>query len=226
MSGHAVQIGNRAVPMDRALKWVAEYTSGDANRVSASPYAYPAYDTYQAFDNAPDVLTDADLLAPSLLNVTIKIRSFYALQRVREPLQVALSEPQLATPLADLPDERIDVLIGALYSVLDAGLWGVQATKLSKVLHRKRPVSVALHDTWVRACYVGHDGPVLPAARGERSWSEYMAAISRAMADDLREGADQFKELQTVSGAEPALSDLRLLDILAWNVGQAGDATR
>lgn len=220
-----MQIGKFAVPMDRALTWVAEYTNGDANRVSESPYAYPAYDTYQAGENSPNVLTDADLLAPVLLNVTVKIRSFYALQGVREELQKALSEPELAQPLADLSDERIGDLIGALYSVLDVGLWDVQGTKLSKILHRKRPSSVALHDIWVRACYVGPDGPVLPAARGERSWSEYMSAVSQAMGHDLRDGADQFKELQAVSGAQPALSDLRLLDILAWNVGRRGAAT-
>jgi hypothetical protein len=222
VTAQTVQIGKKAVPMDKALKWVAEYTDAEANQTGLSPYAYPAYDTYQADENLPGVLTDADLLAPVLLNVTIKIRSFYALQRVREQLQVALVEPELETPLAGLPDERIDALIGALYSVLDADLWGVQGTTLSKILHRKRPSSVALHDTWVKDCYVGNDGPVLPAAAGERSWSEYMATVSRAMARDLRDGAGQFKALQAVSGARPALSDLRLLDILAWNAGQCG----
>jgi len=57
-----------------------------------------------------------------------------------------------------------------LYAVLDglaAKPWGVEGTTLSKVLHRKRPQSLVLHDRWVRACYVGGDGPV-PRAQ-ERS---------------------------------------------------------
>lgn len=211
--------------MAKASQWVAAYTNVDAHRVSARPYAYPAYDNYTTVDETPVILTDADLLAPTLLNVTVKIRSYYALQDARERLQEGLRQPSLGTPLAELPNERIDALVGGLYSVLDDGLWGVRATTLSKILHRKRPASVALHDTWVRACYVSDDGPVLPVRKGEkRSWSEYMAAVSRAMAVDLRQGAAQFEILQRASLAQPSLTDLRLLDILAWNVGRLGAA--
>lgn len=222
MSHQNVQIGKHAIPMSVAIEWVSTYTDASRNLKSTSPYAYPAYDNYMVGETPPDVLSDADFLAPVLLNVKITIRSFYALQGVRDQLQTALREPDLGLPLADLEDVRIDALVGPLYAVLDAGVWDIQATKLSKILHRKRPASLALHDTWVRACYVAPDGPVQPAAKGERSWSEYMAAVSRAMANDLREGADHFNELQSVSGAEPPLSDLRLLDVLAWNVGQHG----
>lgn len=220
MSHQVIQVGKYAIPMSVAVGWVSTYTDAARNLKSTAPYAYPAYDNYLSGANLPNVLSDADLLAPVLLNVNMKIRSFYALQAVRDQLEAALSEPDLSLPLADLGDERIGDLIGALYGVLDVGIWDIQGTKLSKVLHRKRPSSVALHDTWVKACYVGSDGPVPEAAVGERSWSEYMVAVSRAMAHDLRNGARQFHEIQAVSRARPPLSDLRLLDILAWNVGR------
>jgi len=44
--------------------------------------------------------------------------------------------------------------------------------------------------------------------------------VSHAIAKDLRDQPRQFEQLQTSCNAQPALSDLRLLDILAWNVGQ------
>src|SRR5690606_33720546 len=125
-------------------------------------------------------------------------------------------------PLAQLSDERIEALIGPLYSVLDPGLWGIGGTKLSKVLHRKRPASIALHDQWVQACYVGTRALGCPVPKvKERSWADYMVAVSQAMAADLRDGAKQFEQLQHASRAQPALTDLRLLDILAWRTGQS-----
>ncbi len=53
-----------------------------------------------ADQNSPDKITDADLLAPRLLNVPIPVRTYYGLQAVRATLRRAL--PPLDTPaLAD-----------------------------------------------------------------------------------------------------------------------------
>jgi hypothetical protein len=225
-SGEAiVKVGKFDAPLSSAVEWVRRYTDAGANRTSAEPYAYPAYDLYDAARNDASFLEDGDLLAPVLLSVQVSIRSFYALQRHREQLQASLRSDDLALPLADLADGRIRELIGDLYSVLDrpdCDLWGVGGTTLSKVLHRKRPSSIPLHDRWVRACYLGDAAPV-PFAKS-RSWADYMALVSVAMATDLRGQSALFSILQSASRASPALSDLRLLDILAWNLGQrAGD---
>ncbi|GAB3753480.1 hypothetical protein GCM10027599_14670 [Yimella radicis] len=67
--------------------------------MSARPYAFPACDCYDGGTNEPDRLTDADLLAPGLLNVPVKIRSFYGLQRVRAQLEEALRHPVLEKPI-------------------------------------------------------------------------------------------------------------------------------
>lgn len=60
---------------------------------------------------------------------------------------------------------EIETHIGGLFAILDEGdsasdrdgesvsslLHGIGGTTLSKVLHRKRPQSVPLHDMWVRS---------------------------------------------------------------------------
>jgi len=201
-----VMIGKFEVSMERAVGWIASYTDADLNKTSVRPYAFPAYDQNNSVANQATVLVDADFLAPGLLNVPVKIRSFYALQRIRSELEAGLESPELAQPLAELGDARIGVLVGRLYSVLDDPEMkpvGVNATTLSKVLHRKRPASLALHDKWVRACYVGTDRAAQVPRAKHRSWAEYMTLVSRAMANDLRSQDRQFSGLQAVSKAAP-----------------------
>jgi len=216
----SVTVGRFKIQLRLACQWVSRYTDATTNLTAADPYAYPAYDRFNAGQNDPAVLLDADLLAPGLLNVPVSIRSFYGLQLVRDELQRLLAPTELASPLAELTDDRIADLIGPFYALLDDSRtkpWGVSGTTLSKVLHRKRPNSLALHDRWVQACYVG-EGAV-PRAE-TRSWAEYMTLVSQAMAADLRQQPEQFSTLRSASKAEPPLADLRVLDILAWNEGQ------
>jgi len=73
----SVQVGVVAIPLHLAIDWLRTYTSSD--RTTTSPYAYPAYDQYELEDNDPSQPRDADFLAPVLLNVTPKIRSYYGL---------------------------------------------------------------------------------------------------------------------------------------------------
>ena len=102
----------------------------------------------------------------------------------------------------------------------------MKATTLSKVLHRKRPNSIVLHDKWVNACYVGTDGPV--ARTKNRSWAEYMVAITLAIGHDIRTQQDKFKMLDQAASSPGELTQVRLLDIVAWrskgaNASQATD---
>lgn len=211
-----IAVGNVVVPLEQAQAWVRNYTN-PANISAKNPYAYPAYDTYEQDRDDAGSLSDADLLAPALLNVPIKIRSYYELQRIRPQLEVALSNinPELA--LVDIDDpERVAAMVKPLYVVLDDPYkpWRVNATTLSKVLHRKRPHTLVLHDRWVRACYVGPTGPV-PLAE-DRSWADYMAAITVAIGNDIRTQKAAFKSLDDAAGSPGVLSHVRLLDIVAW----------
>lgn len=223
-TGDDVRIGRVVIPLGTASTWIRDYTNAARNVVSERPYAFPAYDCYDGGTTDPDRVTDGDLLAPGLLNVPVKIRSFYGLQRVRGRLEVALRHPVLEQALADVEDgEELASAVRALYEVLDdptARPWGVGGTTLSKVLHRKRPHSVVLHDRWVRACYVGDDAPV-PHAKG-RSWADYMVLITNAIREDIVSQPEAFGVLEAAAGEPGHLGHARLLDILAWN--SKGDA--
>jgi hypothetical protein len=214
-----ITIGKVPIPFGQAEQWVRTYTAASRNEVTQHPYAYPAYDDYDLEHNDPNRISDADLLAPVLLNVRLSLRAFYGLQRVRPALERALANPELDVPLRDLDDaDRVAAAIGPLYKVLDdvEAPTGVLGTTLSKVLHRKRPHTLILHDTWVWNCYVGSEAeaPVPKAKR--RTWADYMSLVSAAIGRDLRTQRDLFDRLETAAGGPGRISDVRLLDILAW----------
>ena len=217
-SGDQVRVGHVEVPLATAVEWVRDYTDVERNLSGPAPYAYPAYDTYEATSNDPRRLTDADLLAPVLLNVRLSIRCYYGLQRIREQLEAGLAHPDLAVPLDQVDNpQRVADMVGPLYAVLDDPAtrpWGLSGTTLSKVLHRKAPHSLVLHDRWVNACYVSDEGPVSPARR--RSWARYMTEVSVAIGNDIRSQQAAFAELDAATGARGRLTHVRLLDIVAW----------
>lgn len=225
MTVDVVRVGQFPIELATAVDWVRAYTDAESNRTARKPFAYPAYDCFGRDSNHPGTLTDGDLLAPMLLNVGISIRSYYGLQLVRSQLESVLADDELAKDLAKLSDDTIMATAAGIYKVLDeeSAPFGIQGTTLSKIVHRKRPASLPLHDIWVRTCYVGHDAPVPLVPKGQkRTWAEYMGLISVAIAEDLRSQEDAFHQLQAQSLATaPPLTDLRLLDILAWNRGQS-----
>jgi hypothetical protein len=129
-----------------------------------------------------------------------------------------LANSDLNLPLAEIDDpERISAMVKPLYDILDDPLHkpsNVNATTLSKILHRKRPQSVVLHDRWVNACYVDAGGPVMPS--NDRSWADYMCAITAAIGNDIRRQPAVFEALDEATGSPGVLSSVRLLDIVAW----------
>ena len=153
-----------------------------------------------------------------LLNVRLSVRAFYGLQGIRGILESGLANEDLQQPLAAIDNpERVAKMVKPLYGVLDdpkTKPWGVEGTTLSKVLHRKVPHSLVLHDRWVWACYVGDSGPV-PRAH-DRSWADYMTAVTTAIGEDIRTQPEAFSQLDAATGARGQLSHVRLLDILAW----------
>lgn len=96
-----VQVGKVTVPLETAVAWVAEYTSPERAK-SSNPFSYPAYDDFEKGHNEPTRLSDADLLTPGLLNVPVKVRSYYGLLRIRDRLQLALANDDLAVPLQEI----------------------------------------------------------------------------------------------------------------------------
>ena len=172
-------------------------------------------------ERAAGPLTDADFLAPLLLNVNqLKIRTYEALQHVRGTLDAVLSRIPLDLDLTEASSEQIQ-LLGELFAVLDdPGVWGAQGTVLAKVLHRKRPRFVPLYDEQVRAVY--QDGPaatVTHAPRGGRSWAEFIVLFATAVQADLRRENSFWQQIADL-GPGPKITPLRALDIVAWWAGR------
>lgn len=181
-------------------------------------WSYPSYDGYQKA-SALGALVDGDFLAPALLNVPrISVRAYEGLQRVRPDLQAALDAVSPESQLEHAADKDLEHL-GRLFSVLDgAGVHGVSATILAKILHRKRPGFIPLYDDQVRRVYQdGPDAPV-PTLRG-RSWREFMPLFASAVREDLVREVPFWQEVAGLASGPP-ITPLRALDIVAWWAGR------
>jgi len=214
-----LRIGGVVVDRDDALARARRYLT------DGTGWAYPAYDAYEQ-ERAAGPLTDADLLAPVLLNVNrMTIRTYEALQAVRTELDQHLARIPPDLDLADAAPDDLAVL-GDLFAVLDGpSVWGAKGTVLAKVLHRKRPRFIALYDEQVRSVYQdGPDAPVPPPPRRtRRAWREFVVLYAAAVQQDLRREADLWAEIAAMAPGPP-ITALRALDIVAWQAGQPGRA--
>ncbi len=213
----ALRIGGIVVDRGKALAHARRYLT------DGTGWAYPAYDAYER-DRAAGPLTDPDLLAPVLLNVSrMRIKTYEALQAKREELDEHLARIPLSLNLIDADAADLAVL-GGMFAVLDGpGVWGARGTVLAKVLHRKRPRFVPLYDEQVRAVYqVGPDAPVKPPPRRtRRTWRDFVVLYAEAVREDLRREADTWAEIAALA-PDPPITPLRALDIVAWKAGQPG----
>jgi hypothetical protein len=207
-----VRVGGIQVPYEDAVGWVRRYLTDPRGS-----WAYPAYDTYRS-GSGTDELSDADLLAPSLLNAGSKmLRAYYSLQDHRDELQRLLCDIPSDVALAD--DDADPVLIGRLYSILDrTRLRGVRGTVLAKVLHRKRPSYIPLYDRYIRHCYFTAPAAPLAAARRE-PWQAYMTVLAEAIRQDLRTQREVWSQIIALASAQSPITPLRGLDIVAWSAG-------
>lgn len=210
---NTIHVGLVNVPLDNAKAYVAAYTDS-VSAEAKKPYAYHAYDFLDT-GSKPDELNDGDLLAPALLNSAPSVSAFFRLRAMKDDLQQALSPD---APIARMTSQEIEEHVAPVYTVLDTDRvthsgYGLSGTTLSKVLHRKRPQSLCLHDRWVRLAYLGTEG--VPKVK-RRSWAQYMTLVSQTMARDIQSQERHFVELHRAVVGEP-VSDLRLLDILVWS---------
>ncbi|MDQ3479739.1 MAG: DUF6308 family protein [Actinomycetota bacterium] len=209
----ALTVGGRVVPYEQARDIVAEYVTP-----SDEAYAYPAYDGYRTNDD-PDRLADGDLLAPTLLNVSISIRTYTDLHRRRDEIEAALA----SVPDIDLADATADQCaeIASVFSILDTEPrpHGALLTTMAKILHRKRPATIPLYDELVRSVYQ----PFRIAVDPDRSWQEFVRLFISEVRADLAAAPAAWTALAalTPSGGPP-ISRLRALDIVAWRAGRDG----
>lgn len=212
-----VRIGGLTVDRGGALDHARRYLTDGVG------WAYPSYDAYERH-RAAGPLTDADLLAPVLLNVSrMHIKTYEALQAKRAKLDEHLARVPLGLDLADARADDLAVL-GDMFAVLDGpGVWGARGTVLAKVLHRKRPRFVPLYDEQVRGVYQNGEGAPVPALprRTRRAWRDFVVLYGAAVQADLRREADLWAEIASLAPGPP-ITPLRALDIVAWWAGQPG----
>ncbi|MFF2937067.1 DUF6308 family protein [Streptomyces mirabilis] len=219
-----VRVGGRSVEFEVAARWVRSYFDESANRAAAAakggkPFAYPAYDR-MATGSGPDELNDGDFLAPLLLNAGPTIAAVYSLQAVRPVLEAGLAAiPQDLTLQTAVARGRHGPLLQGLIGVLDAPgkVPGIGLTKLTKVLHRKRPLFVPLFDQQVKACYYStHVNYPMHPAPG-RPEAVFFSTLAECMTRDIEEQPEQWEAM--AAQAPDDVSLLRILDVVAWNLG-------
>ena len=182
-------------------------------------FGYPAYDSFGS-EGGPWRISDADFVAPVLLNAEMNSRTFYALEAIRPHLEQWLVDIPLDARLVEAGPAEL-ARLGDLFSVLDSDDLPVNArgSILAKVMHRKRPAFIPLYDRFVDYCYRGADeAPVSKDRR--RTWKEFLPLLGAAIIDDLRNGADFFAEVAALANG-PVITPLRALDIVAWHAGRS-----
>jgi len=215
-----VRVGAATAPYREAEIFVRRYLTRTTDH-----WAYPAYDGYPGGHTAQ--LSEQDLFAPALLNAGISsLSTYYAFLATLPELNARLAHVPLDVPLGRATDSQVEA-VADLFAVLDdPGISGVLLTKLSKVLHRKRPQIVPLYDEHIRRCYqVGDEAPV-PQVRG-RTWRDFglvwLAAVRTDLASAETSTWDRFAGMTPPTG--PPITPLRALDIVGWGLGQPGRKT-
>ena len=208
-----VRIGGIEVDRELALESARSYLS------RRDRFGYPAYDSFGS-EGGPWRISDADLVAPVLLNAEMNSRTFYALEGIREHLETWLIGIPLDARLAEAGPAELAQL-GELFSVLDSEDLPVKArgSILAKVMHRKRPAFIPLYDRFVDYCYRGVDNAPIPVDR-TRGWRAFLPLLGQAIIDDLEAGGDLFDEVATLAKG-PVITPLRALDIVAWHAGRS-----
>jgi hypothetical protein len=130
-------------------------------------------------------------------------------------LNARLADPALTGSLAESTQATVDAL-AHLFGILDDFSPNqVGLTKLSKVLHRKRPELIPLYDKNIRECYMRNGG--IPRAK-RRTWKEFSLLLLPAIKHDLVSQMDRWLEIAALASG-PAITPLRALDIIGWHIG-------
>jgi hypothetical protein len=171
---------------------------------------------FQAYDRSgdPSRLEPVDLLAPGLLEAPLRGAQVIAMYEpsgpyleLREALERVLSEPSTTT--ARFEEQDLDATSGPWALVRDAlrasnATPHIKASKVTKILHRKRPALVPIFDSKVADFYgVRRDRPWLLWPILQRELIEHGAW--------LRELAQGYP---TPDGRD--LTAVRALDIIVW----------
>lgn len=206
-----LRVGGVRVPRAQAFDHAKRYLT------DGSGWGYPAYERYEA-PRALGPLTDADLLAPPLLNVQYYDLGVYeSLQAVRPQLQESLDRIRPSASVFDATDDEREQ-VRLMFALLDRrGVPGARGTILSKVLHRKRPHLIPLWDGNVENVYQYGATPRIPVVK-RRSWGDFYTLFSDTVRADIEADRGFFQDVAALA-FDPPISLIRAVDIVAWWAG-------
>lgn len=209
-----LRVGGATMPMAEALDFAGTYLAG-----TTAGWAYPAYDAYPG--SGKRTVDKQDLLAVALLNAHQQpLATYYGLTNLLPEVNLRLAALSDEADIADADAETLAV-IAKLYGVIDEFPQPeVQLTKLSKALHLKRPGLLPLSDKNIRRCYGESLGGPVASVKG-RSWEGYCLAWLPALQRDLVDQLDSWREIAALATG-PAITPLRALDIIGWELGREG----
>lgn len=200
--------------MAEALDFAGRYLAG-----TTTGWAYPACDAYPG--SGLRTVDQQALLAVALLNAHQKpLLTYYGLTRLLPELNVRLAALGDAEDISSVGIETLS-RIASLYGVIDDFPQPeVQLTKLSKVLHLKRPGLLPLSDVNIRRCYgESRSGPVRSVYT--HSWEGYCLEWLSALQHDLVSQMESWCEIAALA-TSPAIPPLRALAIIGWELGREG----
>jgi len=207
-----VRVGGGSIGVEEAKSFARTYLN-DKSRA----WSYPAYDGYPG--GPTRLLSEQDLFGAVLLNVTqLSLRAYYALVGAMDELNATLVDIPDDLSLVDATPAQLE-LVAVLFGILDPPRpHGVKLTKLSKILHRKRPGVIPLFDANICICYKDlGDPPPVPHVDG-RSYANFTRAWLPAVRDDLASQMHLWEEIVGMAPG-PLITPLRALDIIGWHLG-------
>jgi len=208
-----LRVGGASAPMTDARIFVHRYLNTPSEH-----WAYPAYDGYPGGPTSE--ITEQDLFGPALLNAGLRsLRSYDEFLEQLPELNIRLKWIDYDASLADAEFD-IEPVVEVIGLLDDFRLYDVSLTKLSKVVHRKRPSVFPLYDDHLRRCYQVIDAAPVPPVKG-RSWRDFARLWLSAVHRDLVDQLEAWAELaQLTPAGGPMITQLRALDIVGWRLGQ------
>jgi len=215
MESRILRVGAAEIDFLEAMRLTSDYLKVPDN-ISDARSAYPAYDGYPGGPTCD--VSEQDLLAFILLNVNNKpIPSYYSLLGALPQINARLNSPHITGTLVEANNETLDALAD-LIGILDGpNMPHIRLTKLSKVLHRKRPHLIPLYDDHIRRCYM-EKAPIRIMPQRDRSWRDFALIWLSEVQRDLTDQLPLWEELASLA-KEPPISPLRALDIVGWHLG-------
>jgi hypothetical protein len=174
-----------------------------------------AYAGYEAGDSSgPSSLDERDLRLANRDGARISAAEVAAILARRVDIERALRKIDADASLADAAGPVPWVPLMQLFDAF-ADMRGVGFSKMTKVLHSKRPALIPMLDSVVQAYLASDD----PGTTSTGSFGERATALVRSYKRDLDRNRPALEEIRReLATREPRLTEVRILDMLIWSL--------